>query len=145
MTTPAGTGPTGFDEWLRTTLDLVEGQARAAARGATGRWIYHHPPGVGYGEGLDDWPNDSRDGIVVHSGGAPSREQALHIATWNPAFVLGFIQAAHGILAEHRGETIAYDHRRICRLRDGDYPCRTVRLVAAPFAGWPGWRAEWAA
>jgi Family of unknown function (DUF6221) len=68
-----------------------------------------------------------------------------------PARVLREVAAKRAILGEHRPEpdgggyycTCCEDHRD-----DADYiewPCPTVRALAAVYADRPGWREEWTA
>lgn len=78
------------------------------------------------------------------------------IANWSliydPAVVLADIESKRKILAEHQpdGEHLPYEDGTPACGRCGDYgmvewPCLTVRLLAAPFSAEPGYDAEkWA-
>lgn len=73
------------------------------------------------------------------------RENAVHIARWDPARVLAEVEAKRRILDDH--EPLANGACNRC----GDYggtehqqwPCTTIRALAQPYAGRDGWREEW--
>ncbi len=74
-----------------------------------------------------------------------------HMARWDPARVLAEIEAKRAILREHASSEgdnpvcgrCAF-HRAAARCRPVPFPCLTVRLLAAPYAGRPGWHGAWA-
>ena len=82
---------------------------------------------------------------------------AMHIARWDPARVLAEVEleradvaAKRRILELHAPFGAPDWPHQACRtcgdLGDPvEAPCETVRLLAQPYAGQPGWRAEWAA
>ncbi|MFH8540331.1 DUF6221 family protein [Streptomyces tendae] len=102
------------------------------------------------------------DGITVAEGFALSGRQLRttvdHIVAHNPAAVLADLDAKRAIVDEHPAAT-GWDGREIdgnvCRTcsetsQDGElagdpHPCRTLRLLAQPFAGHPDHKGEeWA-
>jgi hypothetical protein len=131
-----------FVAWLREQIDEDERVALAAA------WSSRR-----VGDNRPTWQRsginsveDAGGGLVVHGDGTPpSDSQADHIARHDPARVLAEVAAKRAILDLHE----PYESERVggqscwaCN-RDG-WPCETVRLLAQPFAGRPGWREEWA-
>jgi hypothetical protein len=89
---------------------------------------------------------------VAHEVFIPNAE---HIARWDPARVLAEVEAKRRIL----DVILAYEAKI-----DGEWGCchsadaigagrcpeidpneiHALRLLAQPYAGWPGWREEWA-
>jgi hypothetical protein len=69
-----------------------------------------------------------------------------HIARWDPARVLAEVEAKRRVLDEHPpdGDGFCGDGIGLVGCK-WSYPCPTVRLLAQPYAGRPGWRAEWQA
>ncbi len=70
-----------------------------------------------------------------------------HIARWDPARVLAEVEAKRRIIDEH--EPLQNGCCDTC-CEDGPYgdsnqawPCRTVRLLALPYADHPDYREEW--
>jgi Family of unknown function (DUF6221) len=88
--------------FLRARLDERERVALAAAEGTPGHWRSgdrgHGSGIVLFGDGPDDWPDRSGDGVVVYDEGAPTQEQADHIADNDPDFVLADVAAKRKIL-----------------------------------------------
>jgi hypothetical protein len=135
--------------------------AQAAREDATGVWqAGGNGASVEYGDGPDDWPDTSRDGTVVYNEGAPTPDQAEHIARHNPRRVLDDIRqrgrdidTIRRILDagtpthehEHTGEYIRFGGWQSCT---DDCPGAVwehiVRLLAYRFAGEPGWQPGWA-
>jgi hypothetical protein len=87
--------------------------------------------------------------------GAVTRADAEHIARWDPARVLAEVQAKRRIIDLHkpRGVEGGPPYRWTCTLCDHapvpwdsymEWPCLTMRLLAAPYASHPDYRAEWA-
>jgi hypothetical protein len=91
--------------------------------------------------------------------------ESAHIARHDPARVLAEVEAKRAILELHDGEhdcreliTGVYPHDwpsaaswgsagEAWRHASSDHfegPCPTLRLLAEPYAGRPGWREEWA-
>jgi hypothetical protein len=94
---------------------------------------------------------------------------AEHIARWDPARVLAEVEAKRRVLDLHNPQPTGYvdgvyTHGETGQLQcehcaeqchsgsgmsrdmpDAPWPCPTVRLLAQPYAGRPGWREEWAA
>lgn len=82
--------------------------------------------------------------------------RAEHIARWDPARVLAEVDAKRRIIDEHYVAT-GYDGHRadadVCgRCAEDDqaggsvgdpWPCTTLRLLALPYSGRPGYRQEW--
>lgn len=81
----------------------------------------------------------SRDELspVITADGRLDRDDAEHIARWDPARVLAEVEAKRGILDECADTLGDYD--------DGSWLAKlAIQLLAQPYAGQPGWRAEWA-
>jgi len=135
--------------WLRAQLDAVEKVAQAAARDAGG------PEWSAGDENLSESVSLADAGSYVAAGpyGYLSWELRQHIADNDPAFVLTDVEAKRQIIEAHpagRDHPEAADYCLECGpfWRDGKahgYPCETLRLLALPFAGRPGWREEWRA
>lgn len=94
------------------------------------------------------------------------RAEHRHIARWDPSRVLAEVEANRRILDLHVGahdcpEMVTgtypadwppdapygkagqpWAHPSVEHFEDGQ-PCSTVRLLAQPYAGRPGWREEW--
>jgi hypothetical protein len=88
---------------------------------------------------------DVEDGVIVSDGpdggGGASEENAAFIAANHPASVLARIAADRKILALHSG-----DNDEPCQSYAGNWayePCKTLRLLASPYADRPGFRSEW--
>jgi len=80
---------------------------------------------------------------------------AKHIARWDPVRVLAEIDAKRRILERHAPVVITtggLGERTVCgqcgeasdEYLAKDWPCETVRLLAAPYAGRLGWQDGWA-
>jgi hypothetical protein len=93
------------------------------------------------------------DDITVAEAFALSNRQlratATHIARHNPSRVLVEVEAKRAIVKRHyrrrapdwdRPDQAGFE----CAQCGDEYPCPTLRLIAAPFADWPGYKAEWA-
>lgn len=81
-------------------------------------------------------------------------KRTAHIARHDPARILAEVEAKRAILAEHKHvpatEPSTHDFGcQICAYDRGDYVqygwgwCKTVLLLAAPYAGRPGFKDEW--
>lgn len=131
-------------EFLRARLDEREAKARAATRGP---WLVEHDedkaiavrsydPSLGaeaYGEATVAYdPNDYGDGDFAH------------IAANNPEFVLADVAATRELLSEHQDTGIGLCGTCVDWLNDHlKWPCRTVRLLALPYADHPQYRESW--
>jgi Family of unknown function (DUF6221) len=95
--------------------------------------------------------------VVVYDEGAPTADQAAHIARHDPARVLREVAFKRTILAGHYpGATWAHDAPeglKICAGEEGDgdtwqmatrWPCPEIRALAAVWSDHPEWRPEWA-
>ncbi len=137
--------------WLRARLDEDERRAldaRSTQYDWENGWGLHPPSSGG-----NKWT------ITPHVGLIHEQVQAEHVAAWNPARVLAEIATkraildvhVHEITTEYAGETlIASDFGcTVCGLDKYEIPyggwCATVRALASPHSGLPGWRDEWAA
>jgi uncharacterized protein DUF6221 len=103
----------------------------------------------------------SRAGSITANGALP-RSVAEHIARWDPARVLAEIAAKRRLLANHEkvtarelrwtAETDTHEmvsfESCVCLESDvgysGTWPCEDLIVSAAPYAGRPGWKDEWA-
>jgi hypothetical protein len=76
--------------------------------------------------------------------------EGAHVARWDPARVLAECAAKRAIIGEHR-ESRYFTHQGcvVCRTGDGpllpvEYPCPTVRALAAVYADHPDYQSDWA-
>jgi hypothetical protein len=141
-----------FDNWIRTVLDQIEGVARA---GSPGPWVAITSNGRKDGIGVVGQTSKRGTGEAVAVFAGPDTKvrnaDAQHVALWSPQFVIGVIESAHAILAEH-SRYPSTSGRPVCdTCRDpaspetaARYPCPTVRNVAHPFRRLPGYRQGWA-
>lgn len=153
---------TGVDDlivWLRAQWDAEERTAKAAAS-----LCGCHPPSPNWAFADDE--NDGRIVIADEPHGyhplvgrlgicrrwnrsVSDMFFARHIAYWDPARVLADIAVKRSVLAEHESYGGYGEHCRTChhphdQLAAGaPSPCLTVRLLAQPYSGRPGWRQEW--
>jgi Family of unknown function (DUF6221) len=139
----------GFAGWLAARYDEAEARAKAAAADGTAEWhLSEHDP-------ID--PSriyDATGEVVVYDEGAPSPNEAAHIAACDPAHRLADIALKCAILAMYvdtraaldrardmPGEHAARDYldaeRELCALEP------VVRQLGTEFAGQPGYREEW--
>ncbi|MFE0470444.1 DUF6221 family protein [Streptomyces sp. NPDC058947] len=131
--------------WLGEQLDEDERMAKAT----TERQPYDEWDAVGAGD--DDDAARSHWGVVRIARMAQSpaaRSLAVHIARHDPARVLREIDAKRQLLDLHEPGEMEYvdgDVCMACDVRGGEpfYPCKTLRLLALPYADRPGYREEW--
>ncbi|MFI6485188.1 DUF6221 family protein [Nonomuraea sp. NPDC050663] len=77
------------------------------------------------------------------------KELAQHIARHDPPAVLADVASRRQILADHRmtqAEAVTEDDSLFweeCRECGGEWPCRTVRRLAARYERLPGFKDEW--
>ncbi len=84
---------------------------------------------------------------------AQSMGDAEHIARHDPAHVLADVDAKRQVIAEHYcPDDLDIDEKPHCGFcdkalvmndRQGEWPCRHLRLLALPYADHPDYRAEW--
>lgn len=123
--------------WLGEQLDDDESAALGAKGDTDGRWTQ------------DDGPPE--DIVLCDKSGKLTMGQHRHIARHDPARVLREIDAKRQLMELHHAELIEVtnadgDERSgyFCAECDGEsFPCRTLRLLALPYADRPGFRAEW--
>ncbi|MEV6803151.1 DUF6221 family protein [Streptomyces sp. NPDC051132] len=136
--------------WLGEQLDADERIARAAcwddqsdvwtARPPQGRYAqYERYTVVDY---LDDGV------VVVTPENADADGVGQHVAEWDPRRALREIDAKRQLLDLHAPgemEHVDGDVCMTCDLREPEpfYPCKTLRLLALPYADRPGYREEW--
>jgi hypothetical protein len=140
--------------WLRTQLDEDERIAIATA-------VAHHPAATWHLNGAGDI-EDHQGGYVACGpyGCGMDEDDSAHIIRWQPARVLAEIQAKRRILDLHPHLPVVQPiwpglpsheddgpHRigcQTCKFSDTTtWWCDTVRLLALPHAGRPGYRDEW--
>ncbi|MGW3135928.1 DUF6221 family protein [Streptomyces sp. NPDC001139] len=134
--------------WLCEQLDEDERIARAAGHERVAPTPWH-------GESWDDAVLDG-DGLVDANGNGIAVVKGelvrAHIAEWDPARVLREIEAKRQLLDEHQDVNDGWcgtcvDGRWGYPTHGGSspqrYPCRTLRLLALPYADRPGYRDEW--
>ncbi|MEU0589960.1 DUF6221 family protein [Streptomyces ardesiacus] len=127
-------------QWLRVQLDEDERTARAATAGP---W---EQSGIGeYGWGV----SFSAPGAGVEAADSDQgRADAEHIAAWDPARVLREIDAKRQVIALHRELEDPQEMQDYCATCEvtgkyPEYPCKTLRLLALPYADRAGYRDEW--
>jgi hypothetical protein len=141
-------------QFLRARLDEDEQVARTAS----------HVLRNGAHWSLDDWHGREQPHSLIAQGTADQpvalghftadpvpTEQAVHIARHDPARVLRDIEAKRRLVEFHHAkliEVVNADREERsgywCAECDGEaFPCRTLRLLALPFADHPDYRAEW--
>jgi NADPH-dependent ferric siderophore reductase len=134
--------------FLREQLDADERIARAATPGP---WE-QDPERAGSLTSAEYW-------YVVDCSGTPAAgENAEHVARHDPARVLAEITAKRAIVDEHAPDRhgdcqVCADEEEFDEDSEGNgswsrsakrAPCRTLRLLAVPYAGVDGYRPEWA-
>lgn len=82
-------------EAILAKLAELRGTAEAAKHGGEGRW--HQPSPDSYHGRIED----ERGEVVTYDEGAPTESEAEHIATWNPAFALCWIEWAEDVAKRH--------------------------------------------
>lgn len=134
-------------------LEARWAERAAVAKGAPG-WKLEHWTAIKYAskDSGRNWRVDAEPRCVVD---AVAAEDAEHIALNDPAAVLADIEAKRAILAEHRPSyPVTYPKpsgQPTCTTcHDGGFdweppawPCRTVRLLIAPFAAHPDYDQTW--
>ena len=140
--------------FLLARLNEDASAASEAAHDLAGHWTTEGSYAVSVADklpqGAEVW-----DKAVAFAEGAPSPEQATHIARHDPAHVLAEADAKREITDLHRPEITDYvDGAGIesasvdcltCDTRGSSntWPCKTVRLLALPYADHPDYRDEW--
>ncbi|MFB6787660.1 DUF6221 family protein [Streptomyces olivaceus] len=141
-------------QWLRAQLDEDERIARAAMwcedaaawRAAASEYGTPTRP-----DGPRWYIEDSlEDGVIrtVDPQASDDEGVARHIAEHDPARVLREIDAKRQVIDLHAPGQMEYvdgDVCMACDVRGGEpfYPCKTLRLLALPYAARPGYREEW--
>ncbi|WP_199546625.1 DUF6221 family protein [Streptomyces sp. N35] len=125
-------------QWLGAQLDEDEAIAIRAAE--MGPWA------------LGDSPDDDPKAVYQGEYGStliecPRPADAAHVARQNPARVLREIDVKRQLLDLHAPGEMDYvdgDVCMACDVRGGEpfYPCKTLRLLALPYADRPGYDAE---
>jgi hypothetical protein len=168
----AGVWVDHLGDWLEWQYEKAEARARAATPGPWRIGEAKHGLATINGpDALQDGGRDDTTGgrrqvmrprVVVPPdvdyGPCVDIADAAHIAEHDPKWRLRDIELKRAILAEHEVDDFGagkygiprdeYDPPPICtRCRvsyeAAEWPCRTVRLLAAEFEGADGWREEW--
>jgi hypothetical protein len=148
---------TDLVEFLRAALDEDERVARMAMGGSKGRWTmdFDRDMGVVF---------DDRQDVIVLDEDDPIENQLSHIARHDPARVLAEVAAKRAIVELHSptneeehgspqgflgGGRYGYIEPACITCGTFDeyavpWPCDTIKALAQPYAGRPGWREEWA-
>ena len=93
-----------------------------------------------------------RGTVVMYTDGEPTQAEAEYFATISPARVLREVEAKRKILAEHRIDPellpgVCYRCRYgvPAHWESADWPCPTLRALAAPYSDHPDYDPGWAA
>lgn len=126
--------------WLR---GQIEARKAAAQRAGGDQWAVGGPPGRMYSSRVKDSSGD----VVVYDEGAPSEEEAAHIAENDPQDTIARCEAELAILAEHihmNGGSCLICHYQVGpQFRPAPFPCRTVRLLASGYRHRDGFDERW--
>ncbi|WP_435601336.1 DUF6221 family protein [Streptomyces sp. C10-9-1] len=148
--------------FLRARYDEDEQEARAATPGPW-RWRQEHgepwePEEGGWLDYSGEYISGADDSGTLFGPGMTPHADAVHIARHDPARVLREIDAKRQLVNVHGRphECIALTGSGERSVVDGqpwelwepehtsDHgPCTTLRLLALPYADWPGYREEW--
>ena len=152
--------------FLRARLDEREARAKAATQGQFGKWMVDE--GKHYQDGrarqivtmaydpdyalVDEsaWPGEQVLTNCSFDHSVDEQEEAdLHfIADNDPQFVLADVAAKRQIIELHSGDG-AHECPGLAdfygEATDYEIECRTLRLLAQPYAGHPEFREEWTA
>ncbi|MFI8297301.1 DUF6221 family protein [Streptomyces nigra] len=139
--------------WLGEQLDEDERIARAATwHDDAGAWTAHQSEYDSPRRSERRWfiMDSMDDGVITDVDPEASQPGgvARHVAEHDPARVLREIDAKRQLLNLHApGETeyVDGDVCMACDVRGGApfYPCKTLRLLALPYADRPGYREDW--
>jgi hypothetical protein len=133
--------------WLTAQLDADEETARATDKTLAQRNLQWAAEPV----------NDAFSRVLTARGyvvgtGEFNPEDSAHIAEWDPARVLREIDTKRQLLDEHQDVNdgscgTCVDGEWGYPIHGGSspqrFPCRTLRLLALPYADRPGFREEW--
>lgn len=118
--------------FLRERLDADGQIARAAAGTGTGRWTQNSDDLYGHTGRVEDEHGEA----VVYDEGAPTEDEAKHIARWDPARVLADIEAKRNLL--RAAVSARNDHRHWNARPPADPEART-KVLAQMDARWSAW------
>lgn len=125
-------------DWLRTTLDRVEGQATtrgtwtAQANGS----IFHDGPSLS--QTNERWGRYVVASVGAYDGGRPTEADAEHIVFWQPLRVLKLVEATRRTLDEPSASTDGSNAGK-CWTCEDIPPCTTLRLSAVWLGDQPGY------
>lgn len=136
-------------QWLRAQLDEDERIVEVALRYVDADWRWDEEENVALASSLT---TSGRQEVAItadrwHRLMIEGPGVVMHVAEHDPARVLREIDAKRRVIAWHRRPTqeefSSGRHRTMgCRCYDG-WPCTTLRALALPYAGRPGYREEW--
>ncbi|WP_318203017.1 DUF6221 family protein [Streptomyces sp. SCL15-4] len=133
--------------WLGEQFDVDERIARAACWDEQSDvWTVRPPQEPCERYTVVDYLGDGVVAVTPENADADGVGQ--HVAEWDPRRVLREIDAKRRLLELHAPGQMEYVDGDVCMVCDvrGEepfYPCATVRLLALPYAGRPGYREEW--
>jgi hypothetical protein len=145
-------------EFLRAQLDVEEQVAREATMGPwqNAPTASHHATATGRTEEAVFAAPPDKGATIVATTGVPSERQNLvnaeHIARHDPARVLRDVEARRALLDEHHDVNdgscgTCVDGQWGYPTHGGSspqrFPCRTLRLLALPYADHPDYNPEW--
>lgn len=130
-----------FAQFLEDRYDEAEALANAAAADGTPEWNLGDDPDPMIGASRI---YDAKGEVVVYDEGAPSPNEAAHIAANDPAHRLADLKLKRAILAEHA--PVRSEGRLMCATclgRRTFYPCPTACQLGTEFAEHPAYQESW--
>lgn len=130
---------TDIAEFLTARWDEIELTGQAAEKGYPAPWkVWPAAPHEPYAD-VTAYVRSADDMMVT---GQVENLVTAHVAIHDPAYVLADIAAKRQIFALHVEDKGYCVEDEMYSQRD-PWPCKTVRLLAAPFAGHPDFDPAW--
>ncbi|MFF7899965.1 DUF6221 family protein [Streptomyces sp. NPDC007920] len=129
------------DDLVQWLVEQFNEDERIARQAGNRRWLVQDNT-------IELYPEREDDGFMSW----PTRADARHAANWDPARVLREIDAKRQWFDEHQDVNdgscgTCVDGQWGYPTHGGSspqrFPCRTLRLLALPYADRPGYREEW--
>jgi hypothetical protein len=129
-----------YTEWLAGFLAARVAEDKARAEGPPG-WKLEHWTAVQYKTGTlsgREWRVDAEPRCVVDQA---ARDDALHIAAYDPARALADAELKQLILDRHPPKPLRYVEADRCPRCAMMWPCAEVRALALVYSAHPDYRA----